>query len=121
MNENDLREIENSLIKANLMEENDTIEKDVAGDYWSFINQIRGHYYFTRERVIFVSGWGVKSFSIKYSDIRAIKKSLIGLFMPFGVTVTADMDGQMKNYKFSLLNRNQWMEFLANKSGVLIG
>lgn len=121
MSENKLKEIEEGLKKLNLMDESDIIEKDVAGDYWRINKQIRGHYYFTNERVVFMSGWGLESFSFKYADIKEIKKSNISLFMPFGVTVTVDDNsGKMKKYKLSLMKRDQWIELLTNKSGVAV-
>lgn len=87
-----------------------------------FFDQVRGQYYFTHERVAFVSGWGTNSFSIKYSAIKGIKKSFIGPFLPFGVTVTAETeDGKTKKYKFSLLGRAKWIDFLSNKSGISVG
>lgn len=115
-------EMEKLLREANLMGEEDTIEEHTAGDYYPLTGQVRGNYYFTKERVIFVSGWGVENFSLKYSGIRGIKKCFIGPFFPFGVKVTVEIEEngktKTKKYKFSLMKRNYWIELLEKKSGV---
>lgn len=121
MSESELKEIKEGLIKMNLMDETDEIEQDVAGDFYRGTKQVRGHYYFTKERVAFVSGWGLEFFGFRYVNIREIKKSNISLFMPFGVTVTVeDNFGKMRKYKLSLLKRDQWIALLSEKSGVAV-
>lgn len=117
-----IKGMETLLMEAQLMDPEDGIEEVTGGDYYPiFFDQVRGNYYFTHERVAFVSGWGTNSFSIKYSAIKGIKKSFIGPFLPFGVTVTAETeDGKTKKYKFSLLGRAKWIDFLSNKSGVSV-
>ncbi|NLL78465.1 MAG: hypothetical protein GX234_01405 [Clostridiales bacterium] len=71
--------------------------------------------------MIFVSGWGVNSFAVKYSDIREIKKCMISMFIPTGILVTAvDENGKNKKYKCSVMKRAQWMEFLSKKTGIAL-
>lgn len=113
-------EFEKGLREAGLMEEGDVIEEHTAGDYYPMMQQTRGNYYFTRERLIFVSGWGATTLSVKYSDIREIKKSFVGPFLPFGVTVIADNQekGKTKKYKLSLMKRTFWMDLIAKKAGI---
>lgn len=114
-----LMEVESALKEGGLMDAADTIEEHTRGDYYSVGQQVRGWYYFTKERVIFISGWGVRSFSIKYTDILELKKSFVGLFFPFGITVTANdpENGKPNKYKFSLNSRKHWIELLVTKSG----
>lgn len=113
-------EIEKTLKEVELMSADDVLEDCVKGDYYSMMKQIRGQYYFTRERVVFMSGWGLETFGINYTDIRDIKKSTVGPFMPFGVTVSAEdkESGKVKKYKFSLMKRAQWIDYLAKKAGI---
>ncbi len=113
-------EWEKTLKELNLMNEEDCIEEHTAGDYWHFGTQTRGNYFFTKEKFIFVSGFGVNNFSMKYTDIKEIKKSMVSLFMPTGITVTADNpeDGKTVKYKCSVMKRQKWIELLSDRSGV---
>lgn len=120
LTEEEKLESEKFLREAKLIGEEDTIEEYTAGDYYPFIGQVRGQYYFTNKRIVFVGG--LNNFSLEYSCIRGIKKSFVGPFLPFGVTVTAEVENKgktkSKKYKLSLLKRNYWIELLEKKSGV---
>lgn len=120
LNEKKKKEWEETLRELNLMDGDESIEEYTKGDYWTFTSQTRGQYFFTAKRVIFVGGLGLKSFAIKYQDIREIKKSMVGLFIPTGITVTAeDTDsGKRKKYKFSVMKRKNWIGLLSDRSGV---
>lgn len=113
-------EWEKTLKELKLMEEDDFIEEHTAGDYWHFGTQTRGNYFFTKEKFIFVGGFGINNFSMKYTDIKEIKKSMINFFIPTGITVTADnqKDGKTVKYKCSVMKRQNWMDLLSSKSGV---
>ncbi|MBD5136676.1 MAG: hypothetical protein HDT39_12060 [Lachnospiraceae bacterium] len=117
-----VKELESWLLENELMDEGDYLEDTVRGDYYPiYIDQVRGHYYFTNQRIVFFSGiLGSSNFSIKYSDIKAIKKSFIGPLLPFGVTITAfnAEKGKDKKYKLSLSSRKKWLELFSKKSGV---
>lgn len=116
-------EWEQTLRDLKLMEEGDAIEEHTRGDYWFLTSQTRGNFFFTKEKFIFVSGFGVDNFSIKYSDIREIKKCMISLFIPTGFKVTADNQdkGKTKKYKCSVMKRKDWMQLLAGKAGISLG
>ncbi|MDD6224159.1 MAG: hypothetical protein PUB18_04070 [bacterium] len=113
-------EWEKTLLKLKLMSEGDSIQKHTSGDLWNFTGQTRGNYFFTKEKMIFVSGFGVETFSIAYKDIKEIKKCMIGIFIPTGIKITAldPIKGKEKKYKCSVMKRKSWMEFLSQKSGV---
>lgn len=113
-------EWEKTLRELELMDENDCIENHTAGDYWTFASQKRGNYFFTKEKFIFVSGFGLESFSIKYTDIKDIKTCMINFFIPTGMLVTADNqeNGKTKKYKCSVLKRKQWISYLGEKSHI---
>ena len=117
-------ELEKSFKEANRMAADDVIVENTLGDYYEFMSQVRGNYYFTQERVIFESSWGIEKVNVKYSDIREIRKSFVGPFLPFGVTITAVNQGnnndKTKKYKLSLMKRKYWMELLSNKSGIVL-
>lgn len=114
------QEWDKTLREIGLLEDGDVIEEHTAGDYWEITGQTRGNYFFTRDGMIFVSGFGITNFKIRYSDIREIKKTFVGPFIPTGIKITA-MDpqkGKTKKYKCSVTKRKQWMELLSKKSGV---
>jgi len=114
---------ENNLKELNLLEAGEVIEEYVKGDYWEFLGgQTRGQYLFTSQKVIFISGYGFKQVVIKYSDIKEIKKCMIGPFIPTGIKLTVFNEEKGKNvkHKFSLMKRNDWMNLLASKSGVSV-
>lgn len=113
---------EETLRELNLIDENDSIEEHTQGDYWQLAAQSRGNFFFTKEKFIFVSGFGVNNFAIKYTDIRAIQKCMLNFFIPTGITVTADNqeNGKTKKYKCSVMKRAKWMELLSEKANVAI-
>lgn len=122
LSEAKVKELESWLLESGLIDEGDCLEDTVRGDYYPIpIDQVRGHYYFTNQRIVFYSGTlGTSTFSIKYTDIKAIKKSFVGPFLPFGVTLTAfnAEKGKDKKYKLSLQSRKKWLELFSRKSGV---
>lgn len=125
LSEAKLMEVEQALKEnPDFMTQDDHIEEHVKGDYWNGLfnsTQTRGNFYFTKEKMIFVSGWGLNSFAIKYSDIREVRKCMISLFIPTGILVTAvDENGKEKKYKCSVLKRAQWLEFLSRKTGIAL-
>ena len=98
----------------------ETVEFEMKSDYWKAlfgvlqISQIRGRYWFTNERVIFMGGLATKV-QIDYYDIASIKKCFIGpiiRFLPFGILVTTKAG---EKHYFSILNRKKAYEFLESK------
>ena len=110
---------EETLRELELLNEGETIEDHTAGDSWSWTGQTRGNYFFTKDKLIFVSGFGIDNFVIKYNDIKAIKKCFVGPFIPTGIKLTAlNEKGKEKKYKLSVMKRNNWIQLLETKSGV---
>lgn len=121
LSEEKIKELEQTFKEMDFMGADDYIEESTKGDYYpSFSNQVRGRYYFTHERIIFAGGFGVHNFSVKYSDICAIKKSFVGPFLPFGITITVknNENDSTQKHKLSLLSRSKWLELISTKSGV---
>lgn len=115
-------EWEKTLKEAELIGASDSIEEHTQGDRWTFFSQSRGNFFFTKEKFVFVSGFGVNSFAINYSDIKELKKSMVGPFIPTGITVTAldPENGKTKKYKCSVLKRKDWIAYLSQKAGIAI-
>lgn len=113
-------EWEKTLRELKLMDEQDGIEEHVKGDWWKLGSQTRGNFFFTKEKFIFVSGFGLDNFAIRYTDIKEIKKTMINFFLPTGILVTAydEEKGKNKKYKCSVMKRKNWMAFLSGKSGI---
>jgi len=115
-------EWEKTLKEINLIEAADSIEEHTQGDLWSFGSQSRGNFFFTKEKFVFVSGFGLNNFAINYSDIKGLKKSMINFFIPTGITVTAldPEKGKTKKYKCSVMKRKDWMAYLSQRAGITL-
>lgn len=110
-----------TLKELGLLEDGEVIEEFVSGDYWkTFGGQISGQYFFTNQKVIFVSGFGLKTVVIKYSDIKEIKKCMISMFIPTGILVTAFNTelGKEETHKLSLMKRENWINLMSAKAGI---
>lgn len=122
LKEADKAKWEETLRELDLIGTEEKIEEHTAGDYWSFTGQVRGNYFFTKDKMIFISGFGLENFVIPYKNIKAIKKCMISLFIPTGIKVTVfdEQKGKDKKYKCSVMKRNDWIEYLSQKSGVIL-
>lgn len=118
--EEQIKEIENTFREEGTMDADEHVEHIEKGDiYPSIFSNYPGFYYFTNKQVIFANGIGLYSMHASYSDITNIKKSVVGPLLPFSITITAKTEnGKSKNYKFSLLNRAKWLDYLAEKTGL---
>ena len=109
-----------ALRELELLGEGESFEEHTLGDYWRLNSQTRGNFFFAQDKMIFISGWGIERIVISYNNIKAMKKCLVGPFLPTGIKVTAlDESGKEKKYKFSVMKRNKWIEYLSAKSGVV--
>ena len=109
-----------TLRELELLGAEESFEEHTAGDYWVFTSQTRGNLFFAHDKMIFISGWGVERIVIPYTNIRAMKKCFIGPFIPTGIKITAlNEKGKEKKYKFSVMKRKHWIEFISEKTGVV--
>lgn len=120
MDEKKRLEIEDSLKKRVLMDNNDSLIATEKGDCWErflFINlQTRGYYYFTKKSLIFIGGLGGTEWAIPYKNIQDIKKYFICFFIPTGIKISAyNKKNKLKKYRLSLLKRNKWIDFIEQK------
>lgn len=119
LTEDKKKEWEATLRELELLGANESFEEHTQGDYWFLNSQTRGNFFFTADKMIFVSGWGAERIAIPYSNMRAMKKCFVGLFIPTGIKITAlNEKGKEKKYKFSVLKRNNWIEYISGKSGI---
>lgn len=121
----DLLEIENNFKEAEMIDKDDTLEVTDKGDYWEkfifFHNQIRGYYYYTKKKLIFIGGaLGSTQFIIPYEIIKNISKCNVAIFMPTGIKLEVfdEQKGKLKKYKMSVLKRDKWIEYIKNKTNI---
>ena len=102
------------------LRENEVVEKEVKGDYWSgffglLISQTRGAYAFTNERIVFRGGFATTK-EIEYKEIESIKKCNVGSFVlriiPTGILVKTKNG---KKHYLSVLGRKDILSFLEGK------
>ncbi|MDE7478393.1 MAG: hypothetical protein K2M91_10660 [Lachnospiraceae bacterium] len=117
-------EWERTLRDAALIGPIDTIQEHTNGDLWDFTSQIRGNYFFSTEKFVFVSGGliGKVTFSIPYNKITELKLCNIGGLIPLiptGIRVTyTDENGKSVKKKCSVMKRKQWLAYLKEKTGI---
>lgn len=112
-------EWEKTLKELELINADDVIEEHVQGDLWSFMTKTSGNYFFTREKFVFISAFGVHSFSVAYGNITSMKTCNVGGFipvMPTGIKVSfIDGEGKSVNKKCSVMKRKNWMAYLVER------
>jgi len=112
-------EWEKTLKEVNLMDAEDVIEEHTQGDLWAFWTQTRGNYFFTKEKFIFISGFGMESFSVAYGDISGLKTCNVGGLIPViptGIKVSFMNDqGKLVTKKCSVMKRKEWIAYLVER------
>ena len=64
---------EKTLKELGLISADDVTEEHTQGDLWTFASQVRGNYFFTKEKFVFAGGFGLENFSVAYGDISGVK------------------------------------------------
>lgn len=100
--------------------ENEVVEMKMASDYWEkfliFMEQKRGVYWFTNQRIVFS---GFSTVEIPYSEIVSFEKCNVGpliRFVPCGIKVTM-RDGKV--HYLSVSKRAKILELIQSKTGCL--
>lgn len=110
---------EKTLRELELISADDVIEEHTAGDLWTFMSQTRGNYFFTKEKFIFVSGFGLENFSVAYGDISGMKTCNVGGLIPIiptGIKVSfMNNEGKLVTKKCSVMKRKQWIAYLVER------
>lgn len=124
MNDKKKEKMKANLVKAGLMNQEDTIIECLQANYMErLIGKIgqwkQGWVYFTQERCICPTGILDNDIVIPYKNIRELGKCSQGLF-PMGITITHENSetGELMTDKLSMTKREKWLDFLAEKSGV---
>ncbi len=113
-----------ALTELNLISPEDKVEAYVVAKWAEFNlgpigNWRQGTLVFTKEKLIFMTTFGVNQFAIGYGDVREVRKKLAGL-LPMGMQVTAydKKTDKVKKYKFWLGGRRKWMQLISDKAGL---
>ena len=113
------------LKEDNLIEADEVLEVAERGDYYQkilcFYDQVRGAYFFSDKSVSFMCTLARSvSWSLRYADIKRIKKCSVGPFLPFGIKLFYydEEKGKERSYKMSVLNRQEWIDLLQKKTGI---
>lgn len=110
---------EENLQKRELLDEGEHVEALVMGSYWDDLGQHSGNIYFTSEKLVYISGWGVGEIVIPYKAIAKIQKKGI-LFIPTGIDLTVKYaDGDIKIISFAIFKRKRWVALLEQKTGII--
>ncbi|SHK67541.1 hypothetical protein SAMN02745136_03050 [Anaerocolumna jejuensis DSM 15929] len=127
MNDKKKEKLKNNLVKAGLMEQEDTIIECLQANYRQRLIGIMGQWkqgwiYFTETRVVYPTGLLDNDIVIPYKSIHKIEKCTQGIF-PMGISLTYEepkTENQITD-KFSMTKRGKWMDFLADKAGISLG
>ena len=110
---------EQTLKELELIAADDVIEEHTQGDLWTFMSQTRGNYYFTKEKFIFVGGFGLENFSVAYGDISGLKTCNVGGLIPIiptGIKVSfMNSEGKLVTKKCSVMKRKEWIAYLVER------
>ncbi len=110
---------EQTLKELKLIDADDVIEEHTQGDLWTFASQVRGNYFFTKEKFVFAGGFGLDNFSVAYGDISGVKTCNVGGLIPIiptGLKVSfMNSEGKMVSKKCSVMKRKEWLAYLVER------
>ena len=113
-----------ALRDLNLISDTDKVEAYVVANwaeisFGPFGNWRRGTLIFTREKLVYMTSFGISQLAINYSDIREVKKCFAGL-LPMGMRIAAydNKTDKIKKTKFWLGHRTKWVQFVSEKAGL---
>lgn len=122
--EKQLSRWQRALTDLNAINSNDKVESYYTANWASssfaiFATWRKGTLLFTKERLVFMTTFGVNQLTIDYSDIREAKKCFAGL-LPMGMLVVAydKKTDKTKKYKFWVTGRKKLIRQIAEKAGL---
>ncbi len=124
MNSNQLDKRKKDLVSAGYMQETETLIDAIQTSYFDALFLGMGQWkqgfgYYTDEQLIIVVGMGFTVVSVKYANIKQIRKCT-QFFLPMGIEITYldEKTNKSKVVKYSTTKREQFIQLLASKSGV---
>lgn len=126
MSEKRKEKLKKNLVKTGLMAQEDTLLEYLQANYVERLVGRMGQWkqgwvYFTQERFICPTGILDEDIVIPYKDIIRIDKCSQGIF-PIGITITYKNPdtGELMSDSFSMMKREKWIRFLAEKAGISV-
>lgn len=115
-----------NLVKLGLMEETDHLVDFFQASYvehlvGKFGQWQQGWAYFTEERLIVITGLLEENMVIPYQNIRNLEKGAQGA-VRIAITITYENpdSGEIVSDKVSMMKRDQWMAFMAERAHIAI-
>ena len=126
MSETKIEKQKQKLVELGIMEPEDTLVEFFQASYVErLIGKMgkwkQGWAYFTEERLIVITGLLEENMVIPYRTIRELGKCSQSL-LPIGISITHENPetGKTVTDRVSMMKRDKWLEFLAQKSGVAV-
>jgi len=121
-----LEKQKNNLVKLGVMEESDQLVDFFQASYverlvGKFGKWQQGWAYFTEERLIVITGMLDENIVIPYKNIRSLEKCSQGVAQ-IGIAITYENmeNGETVSDKVSMMKRDQWMQFMAEKANITL-
>ena len=123
-NEKQISRWQTSLRDLNIIKSDDKVESYYAAN-WAELSLgpigswRKGTLLFTRDKIVYMTSFGVNQFAIDYSDIRDVKKCFAG-FLPMGMQVFAydKKSDKVKKYKFWVGGRKKLIAKISERAGL---
>ncbi len=119
-----LEKQKSNLIKLGVMEESDKLVDFFQANYvqrlvGKFGKWQQGWAYFTEERLIVITGMLDENIVIPYKNIQSLEKCSQGVAQ-IGMIITYKnmTNGETVSDKVSMMKRDQWMQFMAEKANI---
>lgn len=116
-----------NLVEAGVMNEADTLIDFLQASYVErLVGKVgkwkQGWAYFTEERLIVLTGLLDDNIVIPYKNIKELGKCSQGL-MPMGIVITYEdaKTGKILTDKISMMKREKWLNFMAEKANITVG
>lgn len=114
------------LVELGAMEQGDTLIDFLQASYVERLVGKMGRWkqgwaYFTEEQLIVTTGLLEENLIIPYKTIRELGKCSQSL-MPIGIVITHEdaKTGETVTDRVSMMKRDRWMKFMADKAGILL-
>ena len=124
MNEAKLEKQKQNLVELGVMDPSDTLVDYLQASYVERLAGKMGPWkqggaYFTEERLIVLTGLLADNIVVPYRNIRELGKCS-QLLVPISITITyEEMEtGKLVTDKISMMKRDKWIDFMAQKAGI---
>ncbi len=114
------------LVELGVIDPEDTLVDFVQASYMERLigntgKWKQGWVYFTEERLVVFTGVLEENIIIPYKNISRLEKCSQGLF-PIGISITHRKikNGKAVTDKISMMKRDKWLDFIAERAGITV-